>query len=117
MFHTPSLHADTVTGPQLAPFRLHHVCPACGAAGTILHRMRQKFFGGDDRHMFHVFCDGGKEPTEEHNVATLTGAVRVEHRHICAGITGPHLHVTCANCKYQMLTQTRTRAEATYVQF
>lgn len=82
------------------------VCPKCGHIPFRLPALLIRWLELPWTHFEIGYCRGGHAPVEKSSVDLPFGKVEQEHRPICAGVTEPHLHVTCQQCHHSFLTKT-----------
>ena len=98
-----------VPSPTVEPFSEQTMrnCRCCGTRVTRWDRLVAYLRGRGINVLGARYCAGGKPPTEERRdiQAMMTG--QTEMFNPCAGVTRPHLHLSCGRCGFSLLMQTK----------
>lgn len=100
-----------IVGTSLSAFvdprDLH--CNACGRSANLMDRLRGWVTSTVACIAEVHFCNGGKEPTSPLPIPQQIVSGRTDHVNECAGVSEPHLHVTCRMCRAGWLMKTKER--------
>jgi len=98
-----------VNAPVLTPFLpINQIrCRSCGARCNRLDKFWSLLRGISVTIVNPRYCAGGKPPTESKGMMSALMTGEAEAFNPCAGITEPHIHVSCRGCNYQWLMRTK----------
>jgi hypothetical protein len=94
---------------QLQPYRerVDCRCVQCGANVNWFDKLKAWLTSGAMSVVNQRYCAGGKEPTESVGLVEALHRGSGEKLNTCAGVTEPHLHLTCRSCSFEWLMQVK----------
>jgi hypothetical protein len=101
-----------VQATELAAYceRMDCVCRQCGSELNWLDKVKCWLSSSTMAVVNQRYCPGGKEPTELVGLPEAMMRGSSERLNVCAGVTEPHLHLTCRSCGFEWLMKVKGAA-------
>jgi hypothetical protein len=99
-----------IAATQVVPYRerVDCDCPKCGIRLNRMDRFKMWLMSSAMATVNIRYCGGGKQPTEQVGVVEAMMRGKEERFNVCAGVSEPHLHLTCRSCNYEWLMQVKS---------